>query len=186
MIRPFFRILGLIPLLWVAQACLAPRPASSPGGGSPYVSYFAGEDGTQYFIKPLDFQNSEGTKATVDFTFRSRDTLSPSAEATVNISIFQPDEKDELPQVPAKVWLQHDTTRIILRNPERLLISPQKKTVNNRFTSTCNARELKSLFEAGTFQLLVGEKEPYQRFAPTKKTEKKITRTQAGVFRWLN
>ncbi len=184
MIRPFFRLTGLILLLWMAQACLGPRPASSPGGGSTYVSYFAGEEGTQYFIKPLEFKNSDGTKATVDVTFRSRDTLAPSAEATVNISIFQPDDKP--PRVPAKAWLQHESRRVMLRNPKRLLVSPQKRTVNNRFTSTCNARELKALFEAATFQLYMGEVESSEGFVPTRKTKKKIAQTQAGVFRWIN
>lgn len=66
-------------------------------GGSArfYSAFFVGEEGMQYFIKPLIFKSQQkGEEALPDFTFRYKNEIKDSA--IVNISIEGPELYKEI------------------------------------------------------------------------------------------
>ena len=54
-------------------------------GSNLYTSFYVGEKGTQYFIKPLYFSNKESEKLNTDFTFRFQNTINKSDTARIII-----------------------------------------------------------------------------------------------------
>ncbi|MCC6726639.1 MAG: hypothetical protein IT258_19210, partial [Saprospiraceae bacterium] len=79
-----FRLLLLlfIPLL----SCFSLKPGGVKSGKRLFETFYVGTDGTQYFIKPLEFTADNKEVLKLDVTFRQKDISEDSA--TVNISFY--------------------------------------------------------------------------------------------------
>src|SRR5690606_7037547 len=72
-------------LLLLLSSCFSVKPGTSRSARNLYQNFFIGEEGSQYFIKPIAFENDEKEKLQLDITFRYKDEVKDSA--TVNFSI---------------------------------------------------------------------------------------------------
>ena len=59
--------------------CIGVKPGSEPGGKKLFETFYAGEQGSQYFIKPLVLKNATKEKLTIDFSFRYKTEVKDSA-----------------------------------------------------------------------------------------------------------
>ena len=83
------RIFPYTVIISIICFCFSCKPSGNAlnSGKKLYTDFFVGGGGTQYFIKPLEFESKVGTKEEilVDITFRYKDEIKDSA--TVNFSI---------------------------------------------------------------------------------------------------
>jgi len=88
----------LVSLSITFNSCLGVRPAASGGSKKYFESYYAGDEGNQYFIKPLALVSEyKEAKATLDISFRSKESLQGTAQ--VNFSVYMPEAIHSLKSV---------------------------------------------------------------------------------------
>src|SRR5690554_5427078 len=71
----------VLTVLASIPSCYSIKPGATQSGGKLYESFYLGEEGRQYFIKPLKFSGSDGRYIMIDFTFRRGGGSSPPAIA---------------------------------------------------------------------------------------------------------
>lgn len=158
-------------------SCISLKSSKSSIGKKNYESFYVGEDGNQFFIKPVYFKNSQSNELIlVDFTFRFKNEIKDSA--VINFSIIGPN---------------------IYKNIERLLLSNtvmsiKTSTVNclfhekkggdyiSRFTAKVPLSELKEVYNDNEWIFDVTSKQIEVKFIPTNKTKKAIKNLKENVF----
>jgi hypothetical protein len=80
-----------------ASACGGMKPGGASAGNKLYETFFVGEEGSQYFIKPLEFKNEKKEKVVMDFTLRYKDDIKDSA--LVNFTIISEDNIKSVDQI---------------------------------------------------------------------------------------
>ncbi len=161
-----------------AVSCLSVRPAGVKGGKSLYEAFFTGDEGVQYFIKPLGFtqNNSSKEKLYIDFTFRYKDSIKDSV--TVNFSL-------------ANEILFKSLDSIIFFNREERLSSTKLKLLFNegkkeiytsRFTTKLSLKEVYSLFNNSIWKITVINENQQFIYIPDKKGKKSIEILKRELF----
>ena len=173
-----FRNLILLFLVYAMNSCISTRTKGfSRGVNSLYETFFVGEFGTQYFIKPIEFLGVDNSdKIDLDFTFRYKDSIKDTI--TINFSI-----KSE------KLFKDLDIIEIF--NIDKKIKSKELKLMYNdkynklfisRFTSSFSLEEIYTMFsnENWTISLLKGIDK--YRFKSSKKSRKAIKKLNENIF----
>jgi len=149
-----------------------------------YTDFFVGDAGTQYYIKPLGFQNSVGAKEELlmDLTFRYKDKLKDSVN--VNFSVIG--------TTPFKVieslMLVSQEVSVTSNDVTFLFNERSKKGFISRFSTQISLQELKKMVDAGhsweiEIQSLNSGK---KNFTASKKTIKSMYKLNQSLFILLN
>lgn len=93
-----------------------------------FETFFVGEDGTQYFVKPLEF-NNETEQLLVDFTFRYRNEIKDSVALTFSI------QGDQAIKKITELSLKGASKQINSSNIVLLYNSKTKKGYSSRFST---------------------------------------------------
>jgi hypothetical protein len=81
-----FRLIPFIIIPLIMQNCISVLPTSLKTGKNYFETFYAGEEGTQYFIKPILFANENSSEEFIfDLTFRYKNEVLDSV--ILNISI---------------------------------------------------------------------------------------------------
>ena len=145
------------------------KPSASKSAKSFYESFFVGEDGTQYFIKPVSFDATDkNSELQVDFTFRYKNEIKDSA--TINISLISNSIVKEVNNISIKN-LHHN---VDLRDISLLYNEKKKDKFISRFTSKCSTQELFDIFADADIKIDIDRKDAVSFYITPNKTQKAI------------
>ena len=168
----------LISLSISLNSCLGVKPATSGGGKKYFESYYAGDEGNQYFIKPLVLVSEyKEAKATLDISFRSKESLQGTAQ--VNFSVYMPEAVHSLKDA----YLYVNDTSFELSDIKLLFVEKEKNGFQSRFSTTVPAEKLRSIFNTSDWQLvIIKEKGKTYKFDTASSSKKRIEAINTNLF----
>ena len=168
----------LISLSISLNSCLGVKPATSGGGKKYFESYYAGDEGNQYFIKPLVLVSEyKEAKATLDISFRSKESLQGTAQ--VNFSVYMPEAVHSLKDA----YLYINDTSFELSDIKLLFVEKEKNGFQSRFSTTVPAEKLRSIFNTSDWQLvIIKEKGKTYKFDTASSSKKRIEAINTNLF----
>lgn len=178
--RAFISI-NVFPVLFSAfilcSSCSSIKPTTTKSGKHYFETFYAGADGTQYFIKPLSFIDSETKEELlVDIAFRYKDQVKDSA--IVNFSIKSPSLYKAVNSLSITTTAVHVAARDI-----RLLYHEKSKDgFISRFTTKIPLREVQQMFDSAAWTFTVHYPTQATAYRPSKKTVKAIATLSQKVF----
>lgn len=168
-----FVVLGFL----VLTGCTSIKVGGVKSGKNLFETFYVGEDGTQYFIKPLAFSNSENKdELAMDFTFRYKNEVKDSV--IVNFAIQSEKIIKEIDQLTIS-----NTTQNIESNKVELLFNEKKKNdFYSRFSTKVSMIEFNRMFENYDWKTVVVTNGSSQTFEAEKKTKKSLSKLADKVF----
>lgn len=162
--------------LLILDGCSPIKTNATKSGKNYFETFYVGTDGTQYFIKPLLFEDDHKGKLLVDIAFRYKDEIKDSA--TINFSIKSP----EMYKTIGSLVISNNTKRIKSDDVELLFNEKSKKNFVSRFTTKIPLSELDQLFENNEWSLELGYQDQNIEYKPRKKTKKVIETLKSKLF----
>ena len=163
-------------LLFILSSCFSVKPGTSNSGRNSYETFFVGDEGTQYFIKPLTFENAENEKLLIDITFRYKDEIKDSA--TVNFSLIT----KELEKSISSFSIGNSQNQISTDKIKHLFSERADGLFKSRFSTTFSLAEIKALFQSNSWDVNVDTGTNKYLFAAAKSTKKTIQALNDEVF----
>ena len=150
----------------------------SPNASRLYESFYTGNSGTQYFIKPLEFSNSNSGKLKLDIVFRFNNTIQESDSAIINYSIIS----NELVKKIDSIRFSNGDVSLIASNNERLFMERERTQYRSRFSSSASLVPLVQLFPSNQWKIEVFHDENEMVFTPTNTSARKIESLNFNLF----
>lgn len=157
-------------------SCIGFMPGGAEEGKNLYTIFYTGEEGTQYFIKPLTFGGINKSQLLLDFTFRYKDTVKDSA--IVNMSFLNTEKIRDLDSVK----ITNGSNLMVFKDIKCLFTERRKKEFHSRFSAKGSLADLKKLFDKSQWRLTTYEKYHSGTFTTPRDTEKKVYTLREGVF----
>ena len=166
--------------LLVLQACFSVKPAATGSAGSTYESFFVGEEGLQYFIKPLVFKASKSNKELhADFTFRYKDSVQQEDTVTVNYSIYSSEIINNL----SYLAFFSGGKKISTTQTERLFAEKRNKQFVSRFTSRIALSDMIVALRNDEVVFYTHHtNDIMHEYKPTRKTRRTLKRLDNNLF----
>lgn len=162
--------------LVIFSSCFSVKPGATKSGGKLYETFFVGEEGTQYFIKPLKFTNEHSEFLKLDITCRYKTEIKDSA--IVNISFLSNELFKSIDSL--KIYNGEHATLI---NELNLLFAERSKDMYSiRFSTKVNLADIKILFSRNDWGLIPYRNGESSLYTPQKATKKKIDKLNYEVF----
>lgn len=162
----------------VLSGCFSVKPSSAKSGKKLFDTFFVGEEGTQYFIKPLLLESvTSDEKLHIDFTFRYKDQVKDSS--TVNISIQSPHLYKSLDGLQ----IANATAHIAASEPTLLFNEKSGQVFVSRFTTKISLQDTEKMFNGGGDWTIVAS-HPSQKttYKATAKTAKAVAILRDKIF----
>lgn len=156
-------------------SCGGIKPGSGSSAKGLYTAFYVGEEGTQYFIKPLAFEGDR-SRAEADFTFRLGSD-SP-ADARIVISVLGDEvirKADSVTFANRDLHFSSDSVRLLFN--ERL-----RKGVESRHEVFVPVPYLTGLFNQTDWEMVLHHGGKQTAFHPEKKTRKRIESLRHDIF----
>lgn len=154
--------------------CFGVKPTGTQKRSSLYETFFVGEEGMQYFIKPLEFVSEEKNdeKMRMDFTFRHAGEASADGRVTVNLSLYS------LQRISGgqDFSLQSGEKSVGLQDCRMLFQEKKKNYFHVRYTATIGMEEFIALFQKNDWRASCREEGKEKHFIASGKTQKQIKR----------
>lgn len=171
---PIVAFLGVLLLM----SCGSVRPGAVKSARNLYETFYVGEDGTQYFIKPLKFEHpgDVGSTLLLDLTFRYRDEVRDTA--TLNFTI----EDERLYRSVDEITISHPGFSARCSDTDLLYTQRSGDGFASRFSARMPMADLVKVFTSSDWTLQVRTGDMNKSFLPVSKTERAVIRLQDGVF----
>lgn len=157
--------------------CSSIKPASVKSGKNLYETFFVGEDGMQYFLKPLLFINqADGSKLKLDITFRYKDQIKDSA--ILNFTIQSPKIFKHLDFIEIK----NSSFSIAQQHIELLFNEINKNDFLSRFSTKTSLENLNKLYQNNDWIIEIKNNKQTYVFKASKKTTKSIDILREKLF----
>jgi hypothetical protein len=169
LLSSIFRITLLIAIITTTNSCTSSK--------SLYQTFFVGDDGIQYFVKPLSFSNATTKEEIlIDFTFRHRKEIKDSV--TINFDLFTPNTKSDVDKIEIKnsiITASDDKVNLLYK--ERA-----KKKYKVRYSSGTLLKDVVKVFEKNDWEISLHTGDQKIVYLPTKKTQKRIEKIYREIF----
>jgi hypothetical protein len=163
-------------MLFLHTGCISVKPTGQKSAKKLYESFFVGEEGLQYFIKPLDFNAQATDILLLDITFRYKNAIRDTT--FVNFSFV---DKAVINKVDS-LRITNNSDTIVLKKMQKLFVERNKKGFRSRYTSRVLLSDITMLFKDSNWQLtLYGEAKTTVYTAP-KGTKKNIDKLEFEIF----
>jgi hypothetical protein len=170
-------IFQIIVLFFMFSGCLSVKPTSVRTGGNLFETFYVGERGTQYFIKPLPFLNIKNKEeAHLDFTFSYKNILKDSS--VINISIFS----NNIIKNIDSLTISNKTHKVFAIENRLLFNEKLKNQFNSRFSTKISLLDLNLLFQYSDWNIHVYYGRNSYVFESEKKSIKAIKKLQNQLF----
>ena len=157
------------------SGCLSIKRGSSKSGKNLFETFYVGEDGTQYFIKPLSFFTPiNKDKIDIDFTFRYKNEVKDSV--TVNLSLVGSDLIKNIDSLS----FSNSAHQIISTHIELLFNERTDKLFTSRFSTKISLQDLNKLFEKDNWEITTLK--TGTTYTTGKKTQKAIGGLRNAIF----
>lgn len=166
-------VLGIIILM---SGCLSIKPGGVKSGKNLYETFFVGDEGTQYFIKPLTFKDETKNRLIIDFTFRYKDQIKDSA--FVNISLLN----TKIYRNIDSLKISNDVVSMVFKNIKYLFAERSKKEYNSRFSTKGYLVDINKLFDKNNWIIVVYKQNNSSKYNTPEETKKKIDKLKYVIF----
>lgn len=153
-------------LLFLINSCSILKPS----GNKLYESFYIGERGTQYFIKPLKLDNPSPEEMIIDMTFRYNQNISDEDSASINFTITT----NSLVRAIDSLYFRNGEVFFNAAEPNRLFMEREGKQYLSRFSTRTTLDQLIKLFQSPRWEIEVFHDETSSCFGPTKAATRKI------------
>lgn len=181
-------------LMLLLSSCISVKPGAVRSGQKYYESFFVGDEGNQYFIKPLKFTSSTD-EMMIDIVFRYNNEL--KGNATINYSITS----DNLYKTPGKLIISTPMQQYTLTDNKLLFNEKYDDKYLSRFSASMPLADVAILFNdirwevemtgysnainnntLGSDERNLNVNHNLVVMKPTKKTQKVIQRLNSNLF----
>ena len=163
-------------ILIILSGCVSIKPGGVKTGNKLYETFFVGDEGTQYFIKPLTFRNDVKDRLVLDLTFRYRNEIKDSA--FVNISFIN---KEIIKDIDS-LEIANDSVAIVFKKMKFLFSERSKKEINSRFSTKGYLADINKLFDCNNWKIVLYKLNNLSKYKTTKKTKNKINKLKFEIF----
>lgn len=171
------KILSFFLVFYLSSACVSIKPASEKSGKNYVETFFVGEEGTQFFIKPIVFTCTESNEDIfLDFTFRFKDVIKDSA--TLNFSI----EGTEMYRSIDSLRIFNDADTILCNQIFLMFNEKSRSGFASRHFAKFSLNELKAMFDNDSWGVTIYGQTAIRSFKPHKRTERAIKIVRDRVF----
>jgi len=172
-----FKLVWFILLLLIFSGCLSIKPSTTKSGKNYFESFYVGEEGTQYYIKPILFKDEKTNEDVIlDITFRYRTEIKDSA--IVNFSI-----------ISSIIYKTLDSLKLSNKDIEiksgkvELLFNEKNKTgYKSRYSTKFSLKEIKEMFNNDAWEITIYNQNKITRYEPKRKTSSAINAVRDKVF----
>lgn len=164
-------------LLVLLTGCFSLKPTGTKSGKSYFETFYVGEEGTQYFIKPIVFE-SDGSKEdlAIDITFRYKNALRDSARVNFtikNLNIYR--SIDSLKMSNNLIDISSDKVELLFNEKAG-------KAFVSRFTTKIPLVAVKELFDEDDWTIITYNRDITSRYDSAKKSQKAIRSLRHHLF----
>jgi hypothetical protein len=177
-ITPGYLVKNLIFLGVVTLLSLNACSGLKRSGSRLYESFYVGEKGTQYFIKPITFSNQNSENLRMDYTFRFRNNIGATDTATINFTL----RSNLLIRDVDSLCIKTGTSQLTIRNAKRLFMERENNQFTSRFSSTCPAQLLPVLFNHNNWTISVYSENYSTSVTSDRPAKRKIERLNHNLF----
>lgn len=172
------RIVGfaLVFALFFLSSCIGLKSGGANSAQRLFETFFVGEDGTQYFIKPLEYKNADKDKLFIDYTFRYKNAVKDSV--TMNFSVYF----DFIIKNFEEFELVSDNYSLKTDKVDFMFTEKQKKEFHSRFSVKMPFSQVLKIFKDETFKIKVSNQNTSYTFYPVRKTEKAMEEMNEKLF----
>lgn len=175
----------LLIVLASNPSCYSIKPGATQSGGKLYESFYLGEEGRQYFIKPLKFSGADGGHLMIDFTFRRGGGSSPPAIANFTLSNPRADHRIEYsPEYHPldSIGLGSDGAVYLLSDLNLISHATTRKDVVYRSSSRLAYQKLRSFITSDNNKIIVYDNGKAYPYFPNRRTSKALTKLNVSLF----
>lgn len=172
-----FKLFSIILLLFMFSGCLSIKPSATKSGKKYFETFYVGEEGTQYFIKPILFKDEKSKEDLIlDITFRYKNKIKDSA--IVNFSIKS---KVIYKTIDSLKLLNKD---IEIKSDNILLLFNEKNKIGfiSRYSTKFSLKEIKEMFTNDTWEIIMYNQNKKKKYEPHIKTIRAINAVRENVF----
>lgn len=175
---PSYKTIVFCFLIITFSACFSVKQSTSRSGKKFYETFFVGDEGNQYFLKPVFLENNKSKeKIAIDFTFRYKDEVKDSG--IINFSVYSP----SLYSVIDSINFKNEIILIKSNKVTTLYKEKNNKGFHTRLTTKIPMMELNKIFSNNNWELNIYNKSTGgATFIPTKKSKKIIKNLYNNVF----
>jgi len=157
--------------------CFTLKPGSVKSSKNLIETFYVGEDGTQYHIKPLTFTDSQNKeKIHLDFTFRYKNEVKDSV--IINFSLLSSTIFKSIDSFS----LSNTTTKTISKDIRLMFNEKRKDLFVSRFSTKISLVDFNKMFENTDWTIIVTNKDICNTYVSEKSTRKKITKLKEEIF----
>lgn len=160
--KKYFYLLGISLLI---QSCFSIKPQVSKTGANLWEEFYISPKETQYFIKPLSFENKEES-IKIDFTIRNN-----SDSIIVNYSI----SSRQKPVDPAFISIANNMQAVQLNSRLTINTSVNRNSNSLRQTSKMALSEISTLLKNNNWSVNIDSGGKISKYNATSSTIKKIS-----------
>jgi hypothetical protein len=157
-------------------SCYSVKHAGSKSGKRLYETFFVGEEGTQYFIKPLSFINKTAEELKLDITFRYKNVVKDSA--TVNITFHAKNNLKSLDSLKITNMVFNTT----ISEMKYLFSERNSDMYNCRFSSKVPLADAEKLFENNQWIITQYNDHIVTKYMPSPSTNEAIGKLDYEIF----
>lgn len=174
------RILLIAMLSGSTFSCISVKPTTNRSAKTLYTTFYLGDKGTQYFIKPLLLENDEKESVTVDFTFRDK-IVADSSLGVINMSVLI---NETITDIDSIAFYSTDYLFSIV-NVKTLYKEKKDKQILIRTSGNVSTKTISYLFKETNWQVKVYSNTKELAFQSVKKTNKSIPLLHSAIFELL-
>ena len=171
------KMCSFILLLLMFSGCLSIKPSTTKSGKKYFETFYVGEEGTQYFIKPVLFKDEKSNEVLVlDITFRYKNKIKDSA--IVNFSI----KSSIIYKTIDSLKLSNKGIAIKSDKVELLFNEKNKTGYTSRYSTKFSLKEIKEMFNNDAWEMTIYNQNKITRYEPGSKTISAINALRVNVF----
>ena len=160
-----------------AISCNTIKPSGGSGGSASasnlFETFFVGDSGTQYFIKPIVFVNEDNDELLLDVTFKYRKDV--VGKVDYKFSIVNPKVIKDV----KSVVISNSNATVNLTDSSLLFNEAKKDLFVSRFSAVSELVDLKNIFDDPNWVIKIDD---LKQFVPKPKTVKSIDKLRQSIF----
>lgn len=166
----------MLLIVFFSVGCLSVKPSTSKSGKKLFETFYVGEEGTQYYIKPLLFEDQESKeKVFLDITFRYKNEIKDSA--IVNLTIEGPNIYKSIRQIRLNGANKIESNQI-----ELIFNEKNKNEFISRFSTNIALKDIERWFNNTDWSITLYSDKSTINGKPNKKTKKSIHILHENIF----
>lgn len=171
------KIAYFLLLLLLFNSCFSVKPSSIKSSENYFETFYVGEQGTQYFIKPILFKSKNSNdELFMDFTFRYKNEIKDSV--IVNFSV----KSSFIYKTIDSLMISNKNTEIKSNEVELLFNEKDKTDFVSRFTTKFSLKDITEIFDNNDWVLTINNQNQTTDYIPHRKAYLTINTLMDKIF----